>query len=149
MSCFIILTEIFFFRETSIYEQRISPQSLFSVILVNGKLSHEVIKLNPKYTISHISFMGYCEEGNKLSDDHFYTLESVKWQKTFFLPLLFLPPSPSPQVFLSLEKEKTNFTESYSNQEEQFIVHISNLLWKACAFSITHTIPHQHSLLND
>lgn len=93
--------------------------------------------------------MGYCKEGNKLSDDYFYTLESVKWEETFFPPSTLLTTISSPEVFLSLEREKTNFTESYSNQEEQFIMHISNLLLKARAFSITHTIPHPHSLLND
>lgn len=30
-----------------------------------------VTKLNPKYTINHISIMGYCEEGDKFSNDYF------------------------------------------------------------------------------
>lgn len=93
--------------------------------------------------------MGYCEEGNKLSDVYFYTWKSVKGQKTFFSSLYSYHHLPSPRVSLSLEREKTNSTESYSNQEEQFIVHISNLLLKACAFLITHTIPNQHRLLNN
>lgn len=69
--------------------------------------------------------------------------ESIFYSLSIPFTTIFFPSS------LSLEKERINFTESYSYQEEQFIVHISNLLLKAHAFSITHTIPHQHCLLND
>ena len=58
---------IAFLKEISVYVEfylNLCSQLLCSMEnLVTG-----ITKLNPKNTIHHISFMDYCEEGNKMSE---------------------------------------------------------------------------------